>query len=375
MKTNEDYKQNIDRNLFKVKIFIGNILDSKFLTSYSLIFLNISHNGNLQNHTLFIPNLIIFDLSHNILKKNIKFNYIKLTNLYLKYTNLIKIPLINCTNLLYLDISGNKIEYLDKKSFLHSTKLNELIATNLNIKSIEMSSFGYKNNLEILHLNNTILRTSINHEFLLKLTKLKKIFTEEYSICCLFKKFGKNYKNCINFRQNYSSCTNLLISHVLRIILWFYVIFGFLGNFSAIIIYITLYKKEKIYSKPLLLLSDIGIFMYLIIIGLYDYLNYSTYMKIDISWRNTNHCLLSGLILWLSILCTNFFSILKSIEKLDKMNCLSYFWFKKSISLPFSCFCFFTLCFISLSPYFISRVCKSYDSKYSLCIEFIFRQP
>lgn len=306
------------RTINSLKSFFFNKSYKYFYLTYLNISKNIHFNFMTEKN---FPNLIYLDLNYNNLNKKEKFefNFKKLTNLYLKSTNLLKIPLLNLKNLIYLDISENKFDYLTKNSFKFLFNLTELIAINLNIKSIHSSSFGSINNLNILHLNNTLIKSSINHEFILKLSKLNKIFTEEYSICCIFKEFGKNYRDCIHFRQTYSSCTTLLISHVLRSILWIYVVFGLFGNVLAIFLRLKKSSKEILFIYLLLHLADTGIIVYLIIMGVYDLMTIGVYMEKDSDWRYSKTCTSLGVLMSYSTVLSIFSLLSITFERFTKI--------------------------------------------------------
>lgn len=156
-------------------------------------------------------------------------------------------------------------------------------------------------NLRELHLNDTLKLNIANVKLIGKLMKLEKVFTQANLFCCFVWKYLKKSIHCSHKLSLYSSCSNLLGNLTVKVLFWFFGIFGVLIN---LISSICTYKSDsgiKIY-KYLLTFSDFLTSVYFLAISLADTYYNSVYSENDKHWRSNGLCKALGTVLQFSLI-------------------------------------------------------------------------
>lgn len=315
-------KRTIIESFKTIKIYnILNISIFRNISSKYITYLNISNGKIKEICYLNIPNLIVYDLSNNIIKI--------LTNKSLEYKNLrylfINGNLLNSingeifkylTNLYTLDISNMNINKIYSKTFNGLINLKILKLINYNLLFIDkINPFKRLINLEYIYLNNVIFSINIDFKFMKELNKLKFIITNEIIICCFGKKYSKYLKECIENDDKYITCDDLLPINSLRLIIWIICCIGLIGNIFGFFIKIkTLHKFSDLFYIDLCI-SDFFMIIYITFIGSFDHYYSNKYFEYDKIWRLGVMCKILGSFSIYSILSSTFSVFLITIER------------------------------------------------------------
>lgn len=316
---------NISRNVKNLKIE-GNI---EFLNNSNFFYLSvlvINNNNVLINRTnvLITPNL--FSLSINNFKKLENFNFFAkqemavLQYLNISFNNFIHMNIfsrIKISNLLEIDFSYSSLNHLKKLWFLNLTNLEIIHFVHVKFHFIDNFFFQFAENLKIIHLQKTFLPFEKIPELFLNLKKIKKVYSSQFQICCLFKNAFMNNVKCIPNISKLISCDKIIASQFVKILLWLYSIFGIFGNFITIIIILKKKNKTSLKSFRLCLsFSDLISNFYIISICIIDYILYGNeYLKREKRLREGITCNILGMSISFSLIFSMFIINGISIEK------------------------------------------------------------
>ena len=252
-------------------------------------------------------------------------------------------------NLMLLDLSFNRLEYVGSRIFAQQSRLKTLrLHGNLNMLTIETEAFmglysmkdiEMKNllidrlsqsafaslSLDRLQWSQSVIRyieegafekldvnklymtgtkiQSFSVDMFKGLEKLKLLVTDYFSVCCIKPDFLAE-ENCYPRSNEFSSCSDLMRNQVLRSFIWIVGVFALLGN-GLSLLYHLVYDREKLklgygIFVSNLAISDLFMGLYLIIIASSDMYYRGEYSLYDESWRKNKLCTFAGILASLS---------------------------------------------------------------------------
>lgn len=340
-------EKNIKNKITFLSVENSRIYDLKYFDYFpNLVFLIFKNNSIEKIEEIFSrKKLILLNLLD--LSKNSIFNLKFLKN----FVN---------ENLIYLDISFTKIQFILHKHIHFLNKLQIFIINFCQIQIIQIYSLIHLNQLhfnstQIFHLNHLIQIP--NH-----LNYLQKFYSSSFTLCCIFK---KHYPQNFTCQPSYSliySCQKMIKSSGLSIYFLILGFFGLLGNFFLIFLSFRLISNEKS-LKILILFSDILLFAYLASISVKDKLYDENYIfKHDIEWRSSFFCYFLKITFHSSIVLSQFFFNFLVLKKFLSQNYLN-----KNLSKIIKIFYFISL-IIYLILFVNERIFGEKFQKTQFCI-------
>lgn len=210
---------------------------------------------------------------------------------------------VNCSNLLTLDISYSNIEKLTNQMFIYLKKLKALKLIKTQLKFIDKYFSTNLPNVRELYLNKTQIPLHSSAAFLKELKHLKKIFTEQFQICCIMEKTDIEYDVCLPQPTVFITCDNIIPNKPVRYLLWMYWILGLFGNIFTFIIVIKQEKQTTRWFRLCLTFSDLMAILYLFVICIADMILEGTeYLIYQNTWRYGMYCKLLGILMSFSIM-------------------------------------------------------------------------
>lgn len=262
-------------------------------------------------------------------------------------------------NLIFLNLNKVSINFIHRNHFIKNSKLIKLIIQNCYLLSIELNSFKKLRELEELNMINTQINSFQILQTFQYFKNIRNIQTEYFYVCCYFviEKPSNKLMECNPKESLILSCSDLLVSHLLRIFIWFLTIFGIIGNFTSIFFRVSNFKRKSHILHLILPFSDLMILFAFSILIYADKKYRSNFYLHHHEWKNHLLCKSSGMLASFSfinsMLCTNVISferylIVKNPFKIP---------FKNYVTLIFICLCIFLLSFFgSISPYILFKV-------------------
>ncbi|XP_053376719.1 G-protein coupled receptor GRL101-like [Mercenaria mercenaria] len=302
------------------------ILDDSQLNMKHLVRLNVS-DCNVRNISgksfSNIYNLKVLDVSYNlltVLRKNVFKVLIYLTSLYLHGSyDLVTIEggafegLVNIQGLQLVDsklrtisaytFSGLILKYID----FSNNSITDIADFAFDDLSAEMINFERN---EIKHLNRKIFAGVRN---------LKQLKTPAYKFCCIRPTYLPEH-DCYPWKDEFSSCEDLMRLSALQTMLWFVGISALLGNFFSIV-YRLVYDRERLklgYGIFVTNLAGADFLMgiYLIVIAIADAVYRKRYIYMDEYWRGSGWCTFAGVLSTVSSEASVFFLCLITLDRL-----------------------------------------------------------
>lgn len=336
-------EKNIKNKITFLSVENSRIYDLKYFDYFpNLVFLIFKNNSIEKIEEIFSrKKLILLNLLD--LSKNSIFNLKFLKN----FVN---------ENLIYLDISFTKIQFILHKHIHFLNKLQIFIINFCQIQIIQIYSLIHLNQLhfnstQIFHLNHLIQIP--NH-----LNYLQKFYSSSFTLCCIFK---KHYPQNFTCQPSYSlikSCQKMVKSIILSIFFWLIGIFGFLLNIFSIIFTLFFIKVSKCF-RLLVSISDVTMSLYVIIISIINLYFGSSYIDNDLFWRKSLFCKFFGILfqfsIFLAYVSVNLLTFERylSLKNVFKENILKYHQGKISVV----CICFVFTLTILPKVFFMVKKC------------------
>ncbi|KAL5014485.1 hypothetical protein ScPMuIL_008755, partial [Solemya velum] len=289
--------------------------------------LNISSTGLVGIYTgMFqtLNNLRVLDLSYNLIEVLSSQSFTGLLNLRrLHLHGNKKIYMINpyafygLRNLPVLEIQQTQMTKLSKSIFEGLSSLKSLNMSNNMIYSVEDRTFEGLDNLHSLDLSENMIE-DFSDEMFSGLNNLTELHTDSYMFCCLRPKVLPESR-CFPYKNEFSSCSDLMRNEVLRISLWVVGTLALIGNFFVLVYRgifdrHTLKKASNVFVTNLAL-SDFLMGVYLLIIASADTYFRGIYIWKDATWRKGAVCKLAGIISTLSTESTIMFLCMITIDR------------------------------------------------------------
>ncbi|XP_041369567.1 G-protein coupled receptor GRL101-like [Gigantopelta aegis] len=278
----------------------------KNLMSLYLSYNNISHLK--RNAFRGLHNLRLLDLSENryltIIEIGAFDDLHRLTKLRLQYTGIQKLRrllLIALSNLISLNISYSKLQYIEDHTFKNQKSLKYLY-----LDQTKISDFGHYifNGLDDLE----ILRAGV------------------FTLCCpRVRPSSVEDDKCFAPQDEFSSCEDLMQNNVLRAFIWILGVASLTGN-SLTIIYRLCIDKSSLskgcgYFILNLGFSDFFMGVYMIFIGSADVLYRGKYLWYANFWKQSPWCKTAG---FLSTLSSEVSTMLICLITLDRLLAIKF---------------------------------------------------
>ncbi|XP_061171655.1 G-protein coupled receptor GRL101-like [Saccostrea echinata] len=289
-------------------------------------------------------NIITLDLSHNLLKTweispfvrilHLQHNLIETVNftgdlwhsqarlmyLDLSYNIIEKInkkDLDELPNLLYLKIQNNRLVHVHESAFKTVSKLLHLDLSSNYLRYLKRSHFIYLSNLQYLYLKNNNIK--VVEGMFDGLINIQLLQVDSFTFCCAQPK-AVNKINCSAPINEISSCYNLIDTPLLTIIIWYIAILAVFGNLLGLI-YRFLVLKEKTISPFVIYSINLGIAdflmgVYLYIIAGANLVFSGRYGFEDDFWRHSPLCVFAGVAATLSSEASALFVLSITIDRI-----------------------------------------------------------
>ena len=290
-----------------------------------LAYLNVSM-CNIQDFTgvMFasLKNLLVLDLSHNHIKtipSNVFEKQTKLLSLFLvgnsKLLSISENAFSELPSMKYIQISNQRIQRISKHSF-SALQLKYLDLSGNIIYSLADSAFDISH-ISYIQLNRSIIN-SFGTGLFQGVLNVTQIFSSAYKFCCLRPSYLPEEK-CLPYRDEFSSCEDLIRNTIVRSLIWIISLFSILGNASSII-YRILYDRKRLklgYGIIVsnLAISDLFMGIYLLIIAITDVTLRGVYTANDEKWRSSGWCTLAGILSAFSSEASVFFICLITLDR------------------------------------------------------------
>lgn len=362
-------------NVRKLDLSHSKFADENFsIPEYKFVGELIFHNCSIHTFPSFsfsnITNLLYLDLSNNLIETlyaNTFSTLVKLRILNFEGNRLLRViePMAfkSLQRLKTLNITDSKIEVIEEYTFVGLENLQFLNLSNNSIRTVKDKGFHGLQSLQRLDITSNSIEI-FSFGIFSPLNVLKYLESDSFLFCCL-KPTAVADKNCHPKMDEFSSCSDLMRSDVLRVCLWIIGVSAFIGNFG-----VTLYRLgsqrhllQKAHWLYILNLSiaDLLMGIYLIIIATADVYYKGNYILHDRAWRRSPYCKLAGVLAMMSAEASVTFIMLITIDFFLKVK--FPFGNRKitSTGAILSCIiCWTIVLFVSILPVFYT----SYFSEY-----------
>ena len=271
---------------------------------------------------LSLKNLLVLDLSYNHIETIPAYmfeNQRKLQSLFLVgnlgILSILPDAFSDLPSIRYIEISDQTIELISQQSFF-SLALEKIDISRNVIKSLEDGAFD-NSLISHIYLNNSKI-ISFGPGMFQGVMNLTQIISSAYKFCCLRPSYLPE-KSCYPYRDEFSSCADLMRNELLRSLIWIISLFSILGN-AASLIYRILYDRDRLklgygIFVSNLAFSDFLMGIYLLIIAIADVALRGVYIENDQRWRSSVWCTLAGIISAFSSEASVFFICLITVDR------------------------------------------------------------
>ncbi|KAL4225125.1 G-protein coupled receptor [Mactra antiquata] len=312
------------------------------------------------------PYLGKLDLSFCRIKEIHDLTFKKLHNLYyldLGYNKLSSISSFlfqDLNNLRYLNLAGNlALQTVQPNAFVNLNRLPRLDLQDLSISIITEDMFRGLPSLEILNLSGNAISQASDYSFsslrklrildlsnnmissfdkslFIGLDNLDELVTDSFSFCCI-KPVNLSLSKCFPSQDEFSSCSDLLRSGIVRACLWFIGAFAFFGNIMSFVFRV-MSERGSLQSGYGVLVTNLSVAdmmmgLYLLIISSADSFYRDRYIWNDYSWRHSSGCKIAGILGMLSSECSVLILTLITFDRFKSIKFNSGFTQSASISL------------------------------------------
>ncbi|XP_045172919.2 G-protein coupled receptor GRL101-like [Mercenaria mercenaria] len=300
-------------------------LQSIKINSSLLILLNVSrcHVETIDSSSFeFIYNLITLDLSHNVLTALSRntFSTLKfLKDLYLhgnRQLQSIEPGAFRGLVISSLIINQANIRLIAKNTF-SGLNLTILDISKNHIENIKDFAFGGLYSYAIDISNNPI--KVFSKELFAGVQGVNQIQTSAYKFCCVRPVYVSE-DNCLPYKDEFSSCEDLMRKTALRVLLWIVGFMALLGNITSLV-YRILYDKKRLKLGYGIFVTNLAVAdtlmgIYMLIIAVADTIFMDRYIEMDEQWRNSLWCKLAGILSTTSSEASVLFMCLITIDRI-----------------------------------------------------------
>ncbi|XP_053375484.1 G-protein coupled receptor GRL101-like [Mercenaria mercenaria] len=279
----------------------------KTLSSYTFSGLNNLKTLDLSFNTFTKLPTNVFDqlkvLKHLILTGNNQLMEIEpgalygisLNNLTVSYTKIhtLSADMFKGLCLDYLDLSHNEITDVQDFAF------NSLESNTIDIRENPITTFAGKMFSGIINV--------------------QKLKTPAFKFCCIRPSSLKE-EDCLPYKDEFSSCEDLMRNGTLQALMWTIGILALLGNILSLV-YRLLYDRKRLklgYGLFVtnLAIADLFMGVYMLIIAVADKSFRNRYIEVDEYWRNSVWCRLAGVLSTVSSEASVLFMCLITIDRI-----------------------------------------------------------
>ena len=279
-----------------------------------LIYLNLAGCELSSISDLNFPNVLILDLSENVLSEITTAHFMDMKNL--RNIILAKNPLKSLfirelrsnptmPNVLSLDLSDVRMDQLDfgLLSPFENLRMLNLSGSGVN-HAVSMPGFQTLLQLQVLDLRGCVL-SEFPRDLFRTMAKLRYLHSDNYKVCCsAILPVHINPRNCRAPSNDISSCADLLRSNVNRMFLAIFAALALIGNLGSLFVRMRIHMSGKASAYGAfvihLCISDWLMGVYLAIIGVADSVYRNAYLWEDEAWRHSVTCKLAGFLALLS---------------------------------------------------------------------------
>ena len=241
----------------------------------------------------------------------------------------------------FLDLSFNEIQYVKDFSFHRLERLTELRLEGNRLKSIsyallantlELEKFNlsmndihdvgygsFKGHSKMVSLDIRYNHISVYEKMFLGLVNLKYMYVDSYTICCA-KPDSVDQEHCYSPKDKISSCDFLIKEIFLSVGIWFLTLLSIVGNIFVLVFRLHEEQWKTVRSYTIFILnlglSDLLMGIYLFIIAYKDSEFRGVYGFKDRQWRNSGLCSLAGVLATISSESSAMFIFFISIDRL-----------------------------------------------------------
>ncbi|XP_062611991.1 G-protein coupled receptor GRL101-like [Saccostrea cucullata] len=285
--------------------------------------LDLSHNFLTKWHMTSIVQIV--HLQGNLLESiNCTFDF-KRSESYLQYLDLSfnylseikEDDFIDFPNILYLKLRNNRISDIHENAFSVISKIIYLDLSNNNLRLLTQKHFLILSSLQYLYLHKNKIK--ILDGMFDGLLGIQYLQVESFTLCCAKPK-TEHKSVCSAPVNEISSCSNLIDTPLLRIIIWYMALFSVFGNLFGLLYRFLVLQKKKITSFDIysmnLGLADFLMGVYLYIIAIADLIFNGQYAFEDESWRHTPQCTFAGVLATTSSEASALFVLIITIDRI-----------------------------------------------------------
>ena len=314
-----------------------NKIDKLSLTSFSGIssLKYLSLRGNRitvikLEYLLNVGTLGELDLGQNMIyciENNAFDRLLRLMILHLDHNRLLHIPVRLFRHIKYmylLNVANNQISTMSASLLLRLKDLRYLNVSNNRLRLPERLIFRHNTGIKTLDIRNNLVDPV--PEMFEGLPGLQKLYVDTFALCCA-RRVQIWDEECIYDQKIIPSCEELINIGVLKVFVWYFSVLCFLGNGMALWHRFrtkTLANSAHDVLVTQLCVADLFVGPYLLIIGVVDRYSEGQYAYMDLGWRQSSLCTLSGILITIANLSSALFVLLITVDKLLVMQCRQY---------------------------------------------------
>ena len=280
----------------------------------------------LQMHYLSFLNLSSCGFRYINFTKKQTFEYWKLIVLDLSFNGLKAIPyaLMSPSALLHLNLSGNPfvatllVDSFKRGDFYFQKTLWSLSLSDMNFLSIPQGTFAYFRILTFLDLSGNAIENFTSDMFD-GLATLRTLILDDHRLCCVYRSQHSNPMTCEAPVDELSSCSDLLSSGFLRVILWLQSLMAVVGNVGVFVFRVCLDTEKTSTGYRVLIINlctaDLLMGIYMTIIGAADAHYLGRYLWEQDLWTESSLCKAAGLMALLSSEVSVFIICLVTVDR------------------------------------------------------------
>ncbi|XP_041486068.1 G-protein coupled receptor GRL101-like [Lytechinus variegatus] len=248
------------------------------------------------------PNLIYLDISHS------------------EISEVKPDAFANNRNVRHLNLHNNKIRELHEGSFTGLEQLRFMNLSGNNLREIHSGTFSNLDKLQELDIrgNEEIAYAEESQRAIFAGLENFKLYTDKYIFCCMAK---IDDANCDAPRDQFSSCTDLMESIILRALIWILGFSAFIGNVFVIGYRLIVGRKERKKNNVQaslitnLAISDFLMGVYMLTIASADVNFRGTYIYQADYWTSSTLCQLTGMVSVISSEASVFLVMMISLDR------------------------------------------------------------
>lgn len=164
------------------------------------------------------------------------------------------------------------------------------------------------------------LLNEFNEKEFKHLKNLQILISSKRKFCCYFEN-QKSLKSCTpKEKKGMSSCSELIKSNFLKVLLYFFSILTIFFNFFNLILKFHNFEQSNQLMKMTLNFADLLLAVYFLIIMIKDIEYSGKYFKFDEEWRNSVLCKFLGVFASTGCLLSHFSLLVMTIERFLAIN-------------------------------------------------------